>query len=119
MPTEEELLATIDASPDDDAPRLAHADWLENNGDRERAEFIRAQLDDEEVDGSAYTDGLPRVPGMKWDCRRGHPEQVTFDSVTAFKKGWPLTRGRRVRHVIFNELRSGKALASLPALAEI
>jgi uncharacterized protein (TIGR02996 family) len=119
MPREEDLLSAIDANPDDDAPRLAHADWLEANGNRERAEFIHAQLEDEEADGSAYTDGLPRVPGMTWACRRGYPEQVTFGSVTAFKKGWPLTEGQRVRHVVFECLKGGKALAALPGLSAI
>ena len=32
MATEEELLSAIDANMDEDAPRLAHADWLEANG---------------------------------------------------------------------------------------
>jgi uncharacterized protein (TIGR02996 family) len=45
MPQPEEVLfdAIADA-PDDDAPRLAYADWLESEGDADRAEFIRLQL---------------------------------------------------------------------------
>jgi uncharacterized protein (TIGR02996 family) len=39
------LLAAILDSPDDDLPRLAYADWLEEHGDLERAGFIRLQLD--------------------------------------------------------------------------
>jgi uncharacterized protein (TIGR02996 family) len=35
--------AVIDA-PEDDSPRLVFADWLEDNGDPDRAEFIRAQI---------------------------------------------------------------------------
>ena len=41
------LLAAIRADPEDDLPRLAFADWLEEQGNPEsltRAEFIRAQL---------------------------------------------------------------------------
>ena len=52
MATEAELLASIEANMDEDAPRLAHADWLEQNGDPERAEwhdqslwFVRAKRD--------------------------------------------------------------------------
>lgn len=41
MTTEEAFLAAIRETPDDDAPRLIFADWLEDNGDPERAEFIR------------------------------------------------------------------------------
>ena len=33
----------ISEKPDDDAPRLVYADWLEEHGDADRAEFIRVQ----------------------------------------------------------------------------
>ena len=39
------LLAAIIANPDDDTPRLIYADWLQENGDEDRAEFIRLQLE--------------------------------------------------------------------------
>jgi uncharacterized protein (TIGR02996 family) len=39
------LLAVILAHPDDDAPRLILADWLEEHGDSARAEFIRVQME--------------------------------------------------------------------------
>jgi uncharacterized protein (TIGR02996 family) len=44
-PTESALLQAVIASPDDDLPRLVLADWLEENGQPERAEFIRVQID--------------------------------------------------------------------------
>src|SRR4051812_25019677 len=37
------FLAAIRAHPDDDGPRLAYADWLDEHGDADRAEFIRVQ----------------------------------------------------------------------------
>src|SRR5262249_29199298 len=37
------LRAILDA-PDDDAPRLVYADWLDEHGETERAEFIRVQI---------------------------------------------------------------------------
>jgi uncharacterized protein (TIGR02996 family) len=40
-PTEEKLLAEIAAG--DDAARMVYADWLEENGDIRRAEFLRTQ----------------------------------------------------------------------------
>jgi uncharacterized protein (TIGR02996 family) len=43
-PDEAAFLAAIKASLDDDAPRLQFADWLEERGQGERAEFIRVQL---------------------------------------------------------------------------
>jgi uncharacterized protein (TIGR02996 family) len=117
--TEAELLDAIDANPDDDAPRLAHADWLEANGHKERAEFIRADLRGEHVNGWDLARAMPRVHGMLWDYRRGYPEVVRFASHTAFKKGWPLAVKHRARHVIFNDLRNPAKLADEPALLSI
>jgi uncharacterized protein (TIGR02996 family) len=37
------FLQAIINTPDDDTPRLVYADWLEENGDAERADFIRVQ----------------------------------------------------------------------------
>ena len=41
MNTREAFLAEILATPDDDAPRMVYADWLEDNGDPQRADFVR------------------------------------------------------------------------------
>jgi uncharacterized protein (TIGR02996 family) len=43
--TPKAFLKEICASPDDDAPRLVYADWLDDHGEQERAEFIRAQIE--------------------------------------------------------------------------
>ncbi len=43
----EALFQALLANPNDDGPRLAYADWLEEHGgpeDRARAEFIRLQV---------------------------------------------------------------------------
>jgi uncharacterized protein (TIGR02996 family) len=53
MSDEDALLAAITANPDEDTPRLAYADWLDESADtlpdpelaRVRAEFIRAQVE--------------------------------------------------------------------------
>ncbi len=42
--TEDALLRAVLADPDDDAPRLILADWLDEHGQAERAEFIRLQI---------------------------------------------------------------------------
>ena len=39
------FLAAIIADPTDDTPRLQYADWLEEHGEQERAEFIRVQCE--------------------------------------------------------------------------
>jgi uncharacterized protein (TIGR02996 family) len=43
MTERDAFLRAIAADPDDDAPRLVFSDWLEENGDPDRAEFIRTQ----------------------------------------------------------------------------
>src|SRR5207248_1002882 len=45
MSDEKALLAAIWAEPHDDTPRLVYADWLDENGQSERAEFIRLQCE--------------------------------------------------------------------------
>src|SRR4051794_12235702 len=44
---EDALLEDIRDNLDDDTPRLIFADWLEDNGDPDRAEFICAQIERE------------------------------------------------------------------------
>src|SRR5688500_1981869 len=39
------LLDAVCETPDDDTPRLVYADWLEENGEADRAEFIRGQIE--------------------------------------------------------------------------
>src|SRR5687768_2731314 len=39
------LLAAIRANPEEDPPRLVFADWLDENGDPGRAEFVRLQCE--------------------------------------------------------------------------
>jgi uncharacterized protein (TIGR02996 family) len=45
MPDATPFLAAIRAAPDDDAPRLVYADWLDEHGQSERAVFIRVQCE--------------------------------------------------------------------------
>jgi uncharacterized protein (TIGR02996 family) len=43
MTPQKAFLQAIVENPDDDTPRLVYADWLEEHGQAERAEFIRVQ----------------------------------------------------------------------------
>ena len=92
------LLAAILDSPDDDLPRLAYADWLEEHGEQDRAEFVRLQLelakwpewslpyqrahalDFDRAWGVGRTD-LPELPAkLEWEhlpLRRGFPEKLS------------------------------------------
>jgi uncharacterized protein (TIGR02996 family) len=38
------MLRAVLVAPEDDAPRLVYADWLDEHGEPERAEFIRVQI---------------------------------------------------------------------------
>jgi uncharacterized protein (TIGR02996 family) len=51
MSDREAFVAAIAANPHDDLPRLVFADWLEEHGDPERAEFIRTQIRWHHADG--------------------------------------------------------------------
>src|SRR5438552_3731260 len=52
------LLRAILDDPDDDGLRLVYADWLEEHGEPERAEFIRVQL---ELEPHRFAIDRPRV----------------------------------------------------------
>ena len=39
------LLAAVAADPDADLPRLLLADWLDDHGESDRAEFVRLQVE--------------------------------------------------------------------------
>src|SRR5476651_1127832 len=54
MDTSQALLAAIAADPENDLPRLVYADWLDENGQPIRAEFIRLQIE------IAHKEILPR-----------------------------------------------------------
>lgn len=91
------LLRAIGEQPDEDTPRLMYADWLEENDQSERADFVRNQV---ELGRSALTSAdlrplvkknvyylnnwvphwksqLPRFDGIAWgDFNRGLIEEV-------------------------------------------
>lgn len=85
MPDAAPFLAAIRAAPDDDAPRLIYADWLDEHGQPERAEFIRVQCElarrkspklrkrESELlaDHHDKFAGKLAVPGLRFVFRRG------------------------------------------------
>lgn len=86
------LLEAVLAAPDDDVPRLIYADWLEDRGQPERAEFIRLQIDDQRdpnderqrrcrqllaAHRQEWT--IPGIPGVQ-QFRRGFVESVRMDA---------------------------------------
>ena len=93
------FLQAILEEPADDAVRLIYADWLDENGDGDRAEFIRAQ-----VELANLPESHPRRPALQqleqrllgrqrdawlgplrslayvWKFVRGFPEEATLDA---------------------------------------
>src|SRR5262245_32995116 len=74
MNPEKAFLQAIIDNPDDDAPRLIYADWLEEHGDGPQAEFIRlqcqlARMDEFDPDRIALRDreeALLQAYGSQW-----------------------------------------------------
>lgn len=122
MSDEEALLAAILANPAEDTPRLVFADYLDENGSSERAEFIRVQVElarlpdadrqtphyrsllvrfrqlvADHADGWSEALGVPRTHAI---FRRGFIEDVTFapDEVPAGSN--PALRREPLRCVI-------------------
>lgn len=99
MAAHDEFLRAIRAAPADDTPRLVYADWLEEVGQAERAQFIRLQCEyaplprdggrRRELKEQAY-ELLRRnarawgVPGKGWGktatFRRGFIERIVVDA---------------------------------------
>jgi uncharacterized protein (TIGR02996 family) len=84
---EQGFLSEIRANPDDDGVRLIYADWLEENGQSQRAEFIRVQIelarladDDHRREALAdQQDALLASHGAEWgSVREGGALRATF-----------------------------------------
>ncbi len=73
MDDREALIAGIAADPDDDLRRLVFADWLDDHGEPERAEFVRLQVElqriedrEERLVAIARANELFREHGRRW-----------------------------------------------------
>jgi uncharacterized protein (TIGR02996 family) len=101
------FLDDIVAHIDDDTPRLVYADWLAENGQDDRAELIRVQVErarlpawdaaqvrlrlcEEELlerHGEEWLAEMPAVEGARWEgFRRGIVAEVSFASFEAMRK---------------------------------
>lgn len=126
MPVEAEAFyQTIRENPDDDAPRLIFADWLEEHGDTARAEFVRLQCQLAQLPED--NPGHPDYPAWKareyalltahgeewaapirslvrgWEFRRGFIDIVTMEAAVFLQKAEALLRAAPVRHIRFLE----------------
>jgi uncharacterized protein (TIGR02996 family) len=100
------FLDDIVTNIDDDTPRLVYADWLIENGQDDRAEFIRVQVErarlpswdpaqvrlrlrEQELlklHGENWLAELPAIEGVTWEgFRRGIVAEVSFASFEAMR----------------------------------
>jgi uncharacterized protein (TIGR02996 family) len=141
---EEGFLSAIRTSPDDEGVRLIYADWLDENGDPDRAEFIRVQCelprleawDPRRADLERREKGLLLRHGRRWgggvfrkddrhQFRRGFPEVVVLtakaflaDAEELFRR-FPLRRLNLARGIGDPALRSLAASPHLARLSEL
>jgi uncharacterized protein (TIGR02996 family) len=140
MTEREALFATICASPDDDTPRLVLADWLEENGDPERAEFIRVQialargkpkpakkvqLREGELlaqNRARWKAELPEFPALRWSeyWSRGFVNCVSVENWATFRRIHDdVFRAAPLQHLILFDFGAPRAFARFPALARL
>ena len=137
-PGYEPFLKAICENPDDDTVRLVYADWLDENGDPERAEFIRLQIalhgkpkksdpqqirEEEliEANGRVWLGELPELPHIHWpgDFSRGFVKTVCVGAGKWFiEHRIKLFGSAPVRHLSVSEAGEG-TLAKVLAVREI
>lgn len=87
---EQAFLEAILEHPDDDTPRLIFADWLEEHGDADRAEFIRLQC-------ALAGKDLPSDRRAEWDRRQQQlleqHEKEWVRPIRRLIRGWKFHRG--------------------------
>ncbi|HEV3144436.1 MAG TPA: TIGR02996 domain-containing protein [Gemmataceae bacterium] len=133
----EPFLATILENPDDDAPRLVYADWLEEQGDS-RGEFIRVQCelarleeDDPRAEilrdrennlllahGDKWREELPEWARAKSEFRRGFIEEVTLWRSDIFSELNLLPHRAPVRRLVLEEVAGKMSQFRLSAAME-
>ena len=139
MPTEDALLRAIIADPEDDAPRLSYAGWLDELGHCIRAEFIRLQCalarmgdDDEQRPAfKAREKQLLSRQQAEWQQRlgkygvteatlhHGFPEQVTLRADDFIRNMGRVLRAAPVRGARILDCSDVAALAASPHLAKL
>lgn len=142
--TAQGFLDVILAHPDDDAPRLVFADWLEEQGDCDRAEFIRIQIERArlpewdarqvclrlreresiELHGLKWKWKLPNIEGITWeDFRRGFVASATFASFTILREKasacWTATPIEAVSIRWPRRDEASETIAPIPGLREL
>jgi uncharacterized protein (TIGR02996 family) len=93
-PEDHDFIHQILASPEEDRPRLAYADWLEQQSDRDRAAFIRLQIeavrlappDPRRERLAAQAAALLEAHKPEWEAL---PPEIRYARVGFFERGFP------------------------------
>lgn len=127
MTEKDAFLADILEHPDDDAPRLVYADWLDDRGDADRAAFIRAQCAGDAEAARAFAGRLRAWAGPladvceRFEFHRGFVEVVHVHAETFLDGAENFVRLAPLRLVRLLSLYSEQlpGLARVPALARL
>jgi uncharacterized protein (TIGR02996 family) len=139
MTQDDAFLADIIANPDDDAPRLVYADWLEDHGQPDRAAFVRVQCqlarlphdDERREDLEAKERELLRRHRREWlrplrglvskcEFRRGFVEQGTATAAAFARRAEDIYRGTPLRYLMLGgRTRRADQLAACPHLLRL
>jgi uncharacterized protein (TIGR02996 family) len=90
---QEALLATIFDQPEEDAPRLVYADWLQEHDETEHAEFIRVQCEHVRTDfGSPERDACEARMALAWEAMRakfaGEFPEIGEHDLSQYRRGF-------------------------------
>jgi uncharacterized protein (TIGR02996 family) len=135
------LLRAIAANPDDDNARLVYADWLADNGQADRGEFVRLQcaharclragklFADEEreqellsLHGDVWAADYPVIRGVKWSgFWRGFPGVTVASPGTLARNAEAIWGAAPVESVVLEKLdrKGADALAKCPQLSRL
>lgn len=138
------LQKAICADPDNDLPRLVYADFLEENGQPDRAAFIRLQIefvrkclagtgvaDDVlrselavlwRAHGAAWRAELPQIPGVEWDLffHRGFAERVVVETDTVLRDNAEAIVGLNpVHHLCVRQFTGARGVTLIPGLRRL
>ena len=132
------FLQALREAPDDDLPRLIYADWLEEHGDADRAEFIRVQvrlagLDEEDPERPALEDrerALLAAHEAEWlgplppdvakvTFRRGFVNKVVLGAPPDLAALGEFCARHAVRKLVFLKSAAARELARWPVPAGV